>query len=269
MACTLLDGAWRPEGLVFADATGGRMRSVVTAAVIAAGLGAPEAALAQGGPGFLFKNPRVSLGFRTGYQMPRASSDIFEFPLDSLTLSRSDFDGPWLGGELAVRVSDHWDVAVGFGWAESRAESEYVNWVDQDDRPIEQTTRLETFSGSFGAKLYITDRGREVGRFAWVPSRITPYLGGGIGFVSYEFEQAGDWVDFETLEIVTDHLVTDGSGFSGHLALGFDIALGRQFVLTGETRYTYAEGSVEGAYAGFDGIDLAGLQLLGGIALRW
>jgi hypothetical protein len=245
------------------------MRSLVTAAVVASALAAPGPALAQGGPGFLFDNPRVSLGFKAGYQMPQAGSAIYDFALDSLTLGRSDFDGPWIGGELAVRLTDHVDFAVGFGWSQSRAESEYVNWVDQDDRPIEQVTELETFSGSFGAKLYLTDRGRQVGRFAWVPSLVTPYVGGGIGWVSYEFVQGGDWVDFETLEIVTDRLESDGSGFSGHGAVGFEIALGRQFVLTGETRYTYAEGSVEGPYAAFGHIDLTGLQFLGGIALRF
>jgi hypothetical protein len=94
-------------------------------------------------------------------------------------------------------------------------------------------------------------------------------VGGGIGVMGYEFDQAGDWVDFQTLEVFSDQLRTAGSGLSGHLAVGADVALGRQFVVTGEARYTLANGSVEGPYSGFDRIDLTGLQLLAGLAFRW
>ncbi len=245
------------------------MKNTALMAALVAALALPSVAEAQGGPGFLFKNPRVSLGVRTGYQLPRVGSDIFDFPLDSLTLSRSDFASPYLGGELAVRVTDRLDLAAGLGWARARSRSEYVNWVDQDNLPIEQSTAFQTVSGSLGVKYYFSDRGRSVGRFAWVPSRFTPYVGGGIGFVTYHFEQAGDWVDFQTLEVFFDRLRTEGSGFSGHLGGGVDVALGKQFVLTGEARYTLSNGPVGGAYTGFDRIDLSGLQLLAGLGLRW
>jgi hypothetical protein len=160
-------------------------------------------------------------------------------------------------------------VAVGGGWARSRSRSEYRNWVDQDDNPIEQQTTFRTVSGSLGAKYYFTDRGRAVGRFAWVPARLTPFVGGGIGVVSYEFEQEGDFIDFQTLDVYGDLLRTTGSGASVWASLGADVALGKQFLLTGEARYAFASGSVRGAYADFDRIDLAGLQLLAGLAVRW
>jgi hypothetical protein len=255
------------------------MRKTVLVAALVTGLTVPTTVAAQGGPGFLFKNPRVSLGVRTGYQLPRVGNDFFDFPLDSLTLERADFASPYLGGELAVRVAEHWDVAVGLGWARARSESEYVNWLEGDD-PIAQVTTFQTVAGSLGAKYYFAERGRSIGRFAWVPSRVTPYLGGGIGVVGYEFEQAGDFVDYETVvtdpndgsvsaDIYTDRLRTTGAGVSGYLAGGADVALGKQFVLTAEARYTLANGSVGGPYSGFDKIDLAGLQLLAGLALRW
>jgi hypothetical protein len=255
------------------------MRKTTLLVALVAGLSLPATAAAQGGPGFMFKNPRVSLGFRTGYQLPRVGSNIFDFPLDSLTLSRADFGSPWLGGELAVRVTDRLDVAAGVGWARARSESEYLNWLE-GGAPIRQRTTFETVTGSLGAKYYFTDRGRSIGRFAWVPSRIGPYVGGGIGFVEYDFVQEGDFVDFESVvvdpgdgsvsaEIYTDRLHTSGSGFAGHVAGGIDVALGRQFLLTGEARYTLANGPVRGPYASFDRIDLAGLQLLVGFGIRF
>jgi hypothetical protein len=247
------------------------MRKTTLLVALVAGLSLPATAAAQGGPGFMFKNPRVSLGFRTGYQLPRVGSNIFDFPLDSLTLSRADFGSPWLGGELAVRVTDRLDVAAGVGWARARSESEYVNWVDQDENPIEQVTTFQTITGSLGAKYYFADRGRPIGRFAWVPARLTPYVGGGIGIVAYEFIQVGDFIDFQspTNEIFFDSLETTGTGFAGYLAGGIDVTLGRQFMLTGEGRYTLSNGPVSGPYSSFDRIDLAGLQLLAGIGIRF
>lgn len=255
------------------------MRKTTLLVALVAALGLPAATAAQGGPGFMFKNPRLSIGLRTGYQLPRVGSNIFEFPLDSLTLSRSDFGSPWLGGEVAVRVTEHLDVAVGVGWARARSRSEYVNWLE-GGAPVEQTTTFETVTGSLGAKYYFTDRGREIGRFAWVPARVAPYLGGGIGLVGYEFRQEGDFVDFETIEvdpvdgsvsaeIFSDRLRTTGTGFAGYLAAGTDVTLGRQFVVTGEARYTLSNGPVSGPYASFDRIDLAGLQLLAGLGIRF
>ena len=251
-----------------------KKKTALLAALVAAlvgGLSLPAATAAQGGPGFMFKNPRMSLGFRTGYQLPRVSSNIFDFPLDSLTLSRADFASPWLGGEIGLRVTDHLDVAVGVGWTRARSASEYENWVDQDENPIEQVTSFQTVTGSLGAKYYFTDRGRSIGRFAWVPSRFSPYVGGGIGIVGYEFRQEGDFIDFQspTSEIFFDALETSGTGFAGYLAGGIDVTLGRQFVLTGESRYTLSNGPVTGPYSGFDRIDLAGLQLLAGIGIRF
>jgi len=255
------------------------MRKIVLWAAIVAAFAAPAATAAQGGPGFLFNNPRVSLALRTGYQLPRVGSDIFEFPLDSLTLDRSDFYSPYLGGELGLRATDHLDVAIAAGWSRARSNSEYVNWLE-GSLPIEQTTTFRTVTGTIGAKYYFGDRGRRVGRFAWVPARLTPYVGGGIGFVSYQFEQEGDFVDFGTIvvdpldgsvsaDIFTDRLRTEGTGFAGYLAAGTDVALGRQFVLTGEARYMLSNGPVQGPFSAFDRIDLAGLQLLAGIGFRW
>lgn len=247
------------------------MRKSALRLALVAGMSLPAATAAQGGPGFLFESPRVSLGFRTGYQLPRVDSNIFEFPLDSLTLSQEDFGSPWLGGELAVRANDRLDLAFGVGWARARSRSEYVNWVDLDDQPIEQVTTFETLTWTLGAKLYFTGRGREIGRFVWVPSRLAPYIGGGVGIVDYEFIQEGDFIDFQspTHDVFYDYLETDGTGFAGYFNAGTDVALGRRAVLTAEARYTLSDGSVNGAYASFDRIDLSGLQLLAGLGVRF
>ena len=46
-------------------------------------------------------------------------------------------------------------------------------------------------------------------------------------------------------------------------------AADEQFVFTAEGRYNWANDPMEGGFVGFDNIDLDGLQLIGGIAIRF
>ena len=246
-------------------------RIALTLATVAtlALLSVPVAATAQGGAGFLFSRPRISLGIRTGYSVPRLSSHIFEFSKQEFTLNRFDFDAPYLGAELAARLSERWDIALAAGWTESHGSSEYRYWVDQDDLPIEQETTLQTVSVTAGARYYFKDRGRSIGRFAWVPSRLSPYVGAGVGIVTYDFTQSGDFVDFQTLGVFSDVLTGSGEGAAAYASAGADLSIGKQFYLTGEARYTLASGNVDGDYSLYPWIDLSGLQLTTGISLRW
>jgi len=244
-------------------------RTWANAVVLALLAAAPGALAAQGGPGFLFSRPHVSIGVRAGYTVPRLSSHIFEFSRQEFTLNRFDFDAPYLGGEFAVRLSERWDLALSAGWSESRAASEYRYWVDQDDLPIEQETNFQSVSVTAGARYYFNDRGRSIGRFAWVPSRLSPYVGAGVGIVSYDLTQSGDFVDFQTLGVFSDVLTGSGSGAAAYASAGADLSIGKLFYLTGEARYTLASAGVDGDYSLYPWIDLSGVQLTTGISLRW
>lgn len=244
------------------------MKRIVLVAAVAACVGAPAAASAQGGPGFLFQRPKVSFAVKGGYSLPNAGSDLFDFSREQFTLSRGDFASPYLGGELAVRVAPRWDAALNVGWARSRSLSEYRDWVDNNNLPIEQETTFETVTASLGARYYLNDRGRQIGRFAWVPERLSPFVGGGVGLVWYDFTQVGDFVDFQTLDVFPDHLQTEGTAAIVHASAGADLSLGSRVVLTGEGRYQYARDEVRGAFDGFGKIDLSGFQFILGLGIR-
>jgi len=127
-------------------------RALATAALLASLL--PSAVAAQGGRGFLFDSPKVSLGFRAGYAFPRAEGELFDFTREQFILNKWDFSSPYIGGELAVRLSEHWDVALDLGYTYSRSLSEYRDYVGTDGLPVEQETTFETVSGTVGAKYY-------------------------------------------------------------------------------------------------------------------
>jgi hypothetical protein len=255
------------------------MKRIVLVAASAWALLLPTLASAQGGPGFLFNRPRVSIGFRTGYTIPKMGSNLFEQSRTDFTLNRWDFAGPYVGGDLAARVSDHLDVTLTGGWAQGNGLSEYRELIEcsivatpcpaQNQLPIEQETTFQTVSASLGGRYYFTDRGRSVGRFAWVPARLAPFVGGGVGMMWYDFIQKGDFVDFQTLDIFGDELETSGHGASLYASAGADLSIGKQFYLTGEARYNLASAGVRDSYSLYDRMDLSGLQLTTGISLRW
>ena len=232
-------------------------------------LALPEPALAQGGDGFLFKTPSVSIKFETGYGFQRASSEIFDFTLDQLTIGRRDFDSPYVGGEIAFRAADRWDLFFNIGHQSSSVASEFRDWVDSDDLPIEQVTELRLIPATVGAKYYLKERGRAVGRFAWIPTSVAPFVGGAVGVMSYRFEQTGDFIDFETLDVFPDRFESEGETFLARALAGVNISLSKQFVFTAEGRYGWASGDLGRDFSGFDRMDLDGLQLVGGLAVRF
>jgi hypothetical protein len=243
----------------------------VTAGVLGLCLVAPALASAQGGPGFLFKQPRVTIKFETGYGIQRTSSDIFEDTRRDLTVGSRDFDAPYIGGELAVRVNERWDVALGVGVVQESVASEYRDWLE-GDLPIEQVTEFRTIPITVSAKYYLRDRGRRIGRFAWVPSTLTPYVGAGVGVVSYRFEQTGDFIDFTEPAphpIFYDQFISSGEAALFRGLAGVTYSLGKQFELTGEARYDLASADLGPRFEDFEPIDLAGFRAVVGVAVRF
>jgi len=237
---------------------------IVTAAVTV-----PTLASAQdGGEGFLFKTPRFTVGLKLGYAQPSANSDLFDFTTEQLTLDRSDLGAPVVAGEVAIRSTDRIDATIYFGHASGSKGSEFRDWVDNNDRPIEQVSKFARTTLTGGARFYLTPRDRTIGRFAWVPSKWAPYVGVSGGWMWYSFEQQGDFVDFETLDVFTETFTTSGTSFTGQIAAGLDLSLSPRIVLNSEGRYSWGRAEAAGDFLGFDPVDLSGFQLTFGIGAR-
>jgi hypothetical protein len=243
---------------------------LMLAVMLASGtIAVPGALSAQGGDGFLFSQPRATLKFESGYGWQAATSDVYDWVIQEHTIGQRDFDAPYFGGELGLRLSERADIAIAVGYQSGSVQSEYRDWIDTDGRPIVQTTRLKQIPAVASLKLYPFSRGRQIGRFAWVPSTIAPFIGGGIGFIAYNFEQEGDFIDYESLDVYYDQVESSGESFLARAQAGFNLSLAKQFVLTVEGRYNWSNTPMEGGWVGFENIDLDGLQLIGGIAVRF
>ncbi len=238
---------------------------LTAAALVGAAL--PASVAAQ--DGYFFKSPSVTFSLRAGAALPTAKDPLHRFFFDELTLNRRDFASITLGGDVAVYLTRRLDLVGSASYAQITKDSEFRDWVDQDDLPIEQTTKLKRTPVLVGFRVFPWERGQSVGKFAWIPSSLLPYAGGGVGFMWYELEQEGWFVDHDDLDIFADTFLASGtvplfSGFAG--AEWWPAA---RLGLTLEGRFSHARARLLGDFRAFNHIDLGGFQLVAGISTRF
>lgn len=220
------------------------------------------------GDGFAFRRPVLSLTIRGGYDRPVGGSDIYDFSTTNLTLDKGDFAAAGYQIDIGFRVNDRTEIVLSGGQARRQADSEFRDYIDNNDLPIEQTTRLRRMPLSVGVKYALTSPGERIGKFAWIPARLTPWAGVGGGAMQYAFSQVGDFVDFQTLNVFGDELKANGWAPMGYGHLGADLRLTTRLSLTGDLRYTRSSARLGGSFEGFDRIDLSGTAATMGFTLR-
>ncbi len=224
--------------------------------------------------GFLFDEPRVTLGIRGGYHVAAAGSDVYDELVELLTVERSDFSGFTIVGELGLRLTSHLDLVGSVGHVESNIQSESRTHIA--DPPILQTMSLRRTPVTGTLKYYPLSRGRSIGSHAWIPARFTPYVGVGAGATKYDLEQAGEFVDYGSCDQNNEcdilNLVLDSSGWGRtlHVAGGADYWLTSRFGLSTDLRYQWSSAAMDAfSYEGFDDIDLGGFQGTVGLSVRF
>lgn len=223
-------------------------------------------------PDFMFGRPHVSLSIMGGYAIPgEVPRDVYsQLPADqSLILYRKNFNSAAVSGELAVRATDRLDVVMDMGYSGGKIGSEYLNFVDNNNLPIQQTTTFTRRPLTFGVKAYLWNPGRSIGRLAWIPTRWVPFVGASAGWVWYTFVQSGDFVDFQNNNVYSDRLESSGKAATADVFGGADWSLSPHFALTAEARYSWAHAPMGQDFQGFKEIDLSGLRASAGVSLRF
>lgn len=220
------------------------------------------------GDGYLFGRPDLTITLNGGFTRPSADSEIFGFVTDMLTVGRGDFSAFAAGTNLSFTVGPRLALGASIGYSGRTTNSEYRDWVDQDDLPIEQSTSFSRLPVLATAKVYLMPRGRTVGSLAWIPSEYAPYLGAGAGWVWYRFRQSGDFIDYVDDSVFNASLDSSGwtPAFQG--IAGIDLDLTTRLMLTGEATYTRASGDLGTEFRDFDEIDLSGFAATVGISFR-
>lgn len=244
----------------------------VSGAVLVIGLASSSQRLSAqtgSGDGYLFHKPQASLSLRLGVARPNADSRVFDFTSKNLTVNRSDFVGFQAAADLDVNITQRLAFQMGLGVNAREAGSEYRDFVDNNDLPIEQQTTFRRAPITAGLRYYLTSPGRSVSRFAWVPSKVTPFVSGGAGLMWYKFKQSGDFVDFEDLSVFNSNLESSGWTNMVYGSAGVDYALSARMGLVTEARYEKARANMSTDFQGFDRIDLSGLTVTAGLHLRF
>ena len=240
--------------------------ALVTAALLA---GAGTSSAQSAGDGFLFHSPDVTLSLRAGYSRADAGSDVFDDVTSNLTLNRRDFSSLTVGGDFAFHVAKRVDVVLSGGYSRSNHKSEFRDFVDNNDLPIEQTTTFERLPVTANLRFNLSQPGRTIGSLAWIPNRIVPYVGAGVGAMRYRFRQDGDFVDFNTNAVFPSVLDSEGWALVGQAMAGVDYNFSPRLGLSLDARYMHAKGELDPQrYKGYDKLDLSGTAATIGLSFR-
>ena len=251
-----------------------RIASLATLALTAIAVVVPaHSAEAQSGRGFLFGPPKGSFTIRAGYALPSAGSAVFDDAISQLTINKSDFSGFDWGGDISYSPSPRFDIVFDGEVSSSNHNSEFRDWVDNNDLPIEQSTKFRRIPLTVGMRYYLADRGRAVSQFAYIPSRFAPYVGAAAGAMHYRFRQEGDFVDFNTEDLEVFSAKIEDSGWTpmAHGMAGADFTVGPWLALVFEGRYQWAKATLdpEVFQGGYDKLDLTGFTGTVGFKVRF
>jgi opacity protein-like surface antigen len=245
-----------------------RKTPIVLAAALALGVALPASAQ-HAGNGYLFHEPQARLSFRMGYDHANANSDVFDQAVSDLTLNKGDFSGLTMGAEAAFALTSRVDLSLDVGYSRARSGSEFRHFEDNNNLPIQQTTTFERVPLTANLRLYLTPTGRRVGRLAWIPNKVVPWVGAGGGMMWYRFRQQGDFIDFNNNNNVFASDIDSNDWTPTVQGMGgLDISLSPLVALRAESRYVWARAPLGQAFTGFDHIDLSGVQATLGLTFR-
>lgn len=223
----------------------------------------------RGGEGYLFRPPSAALTLRMGVAHPAAGGGLFTFVRDQLTLGSGAFTGINAGADFGVMLSPRLAVQVGAAVQYRTTPSEYRDFVGTDDLPIGQETTFQRAPLWAGLQWHLVPIGERVGRLAWVPNRLVPYVAAGGGLMHYRFRQDGEFVDAESLDIFRSTMSSGGWAPMGFAAAGATVSLTPRVALSMELRREQARGTTAGSFRDFRTIDLSGTSATVGLTFRY
>ena len=156
-------------------------------------------------------------------------------------VQKSDWHGFFGGIEYNQKIANNVELAVSVDGYSKTLDTSYRDYVNADDRPIQQTLQLSVVPIGLSVRLVPTSR----------RARIAPFVVVGVDAMVYEYEEFGDFIDFFDPErpIVTDSFVSDGVAFGFHAGGGLRVAVSDDFAIVGEGRYFWSKTDMDDDFA--------------------
>ncbi len=217
--------------------------------------------------------PQSALQGRLGYFFLDDGDDGFWEDTESVfTLDASDFEDFSLGFSYVYSVGNKLEVGFNIDIFEEIVRSEYRDFVDQGGFPILHDSSLSLVPTTVDVRFLPIGRYRvrPGGRHIVQP---TFYFGAGAGLVFWNYEERGDFLDFDfDPPVIFGGLFRDdGIALEVHGLAGVEIPVSPGNYLMFEGRYSFAEDKLGGDFSDLPERDLqlGGLAISGGLSFRF
>ena len=196
------------------------------------------ALLMAGLTGLLPGEARASgLELRVGGFLPKLDSILFADSMTLYTVQKDDFNG-WFGG-AEFTFNAHPNVELGLsveGYARE-IPTVYRDYVRPSGNEIQQTLRFQTVPVSAIVRFVPSGRYR----------KITPYVGGGFSANFWEYEEWGDFIDFEAKgqPVYFDSFKSEGTAWGPMVNAGIRYRLNSDLQITADYRHFWGKETMD------------------------
>ena len=201
---------------------------------------------------------KQTVNFTLGYFTPLGfdSRDIDDVLIANSTflqtrgrsfLDLDEFNGASVGGEWLFPLARHIEGGIGVSYTSQTSHTVYADFVDPDGTEIDQDLKLRLTPIAFTVRLIpVSPR-----------SPFQPYIGGGVGLISWKYTEVGEFVDFNAGREIFNGNFEDSGTNAGPVFLGGIRFAGDAFSTGFEIRYQHAKGDLGSDFAA-PKIDLGG-----------
>lgn len=198
--------------------------------------------------------PAQQINVKFGYIMPFQSSDLWEDNLNNLAYEKTDFNSLNFSIEYQHRFQRNLSFYIEGVRYKKTVNSEYREYEYDDGSPIYQSMHLDMTSLEMGIQLNLL-----------APrSGFSPYIGAGVGFYFWKYEQYGDFIDFSEFDVYEGFADQEAVALGFHVKGGLSMRINRSFGLLLEAKAHIAQGDLGEYFEGFEPFDLGALSLSAG-----
>jgi hypothetical protein len=204
-----------------------------------------------------------SIALNLGYFTPRSvdarpDEDVLVQNLNYHYFDVKDFNGAAVSGEWLVPLGSMFEAGIGVGFYQRTAPAVYIDYVNSNGAEIAQDFKLRVVPITGIVRFLPTGR----------HAAIQPYIGAGIGVLSWRYAESGEFVDANG-DIFRDSFVGTGTNVAPVVVGGVRIPVTTGFAFGGEIRYQRGEGSLDRNTFNGTKIDLGGITYQGSVVFRF
>jgi len=200
----------------------------------------------------------AGLELRVGGFLPKAASILFADSISLYTVQKDDFNGWFGGGEFTTNIHPNIEVGLALEGYAKEVPTVYRDYVRDNGQEIQQTLRFQSIPLSAIVRLLPSGRYR----------KITPYVGGGFTANFWEYEEWGDFIDFESRDsdVYFDSFKSEGTAWGPMVNAGIRVRVTTDFQITADYRHFWGKEIMDGDFRGNE-IDVSGDAITVGFRL--